>query len=203
MRVKPRNKKSGLPLPNDAKDAPHAADQARVAAALEGDESAYVAIMEEHQPMVAKLMWRFTRDPLILEELVHDSFVQTYLSLPKYRGTGPLGGWIRTIAVRVGYRHWKAKAKDKDRQSLNEAIVYDHAWKSTEPDELEPEAAHGALYAALAQLPPRDRLVLTLLYWENCSTEEASLLSGWSGSMVRVQAFRARKKLKKLLEKQK
>ena len=181
--------------------APFAADVARVAAALAGDESSYLAIVEEHQPMVARLMWRFTRDPLKLEELVHDTFVQTYLSLPKYRGTGPLGGWIRTIAVRAGYGHWREKAKDKDREVLNEQVALE-PWNPQAHDvpEVSPEEAHRELYDALAQLSPRDRLVLTLLYWENCSTEEAARLSGWSGSMVRVQAFRARKKLKKLLE---
>jgi len=183
------------------KDAAYASDQARVAAALAGDESAYLAIVEEHQPMVARLMWRFTRDPLKLEELVHDTFVQTYLSLPKYRGAGPLGGWIRTIGVRTGYRHWRDKARDKEREELNEQVAR-APWNETEaePELDSPEAAHRELYDALAQLPPRDRLVLTLLYWENCTTEEAAKLSGWSGSMVRVQAFRARKKLKKLME---
>lgn len=151
--------------------------------------------------MVAKLMWRFTRDPRTLAELVHDTFVQTYLSLEKYRGTGPLGGWIRTIGVRAGYRHWKEKAREKNRQTLDEGVALDPALYSPgEPAAESPEDAHRLLYEALAQLPPRDRLVLTLIYWENCSTREAAELTGWSGSMVRVQAFRARKKLKKLLE---
>jgi RNA polymerase sigma-70 factor (ECF subfamily) len=178
-----------------------AADVARVAAALAGDERAYMAIVEEHQPMVARLMWRFTRDPLKLEELVHETFVQTYLSLARYKGTGPLGGWIRTIGVRAGYRHWREKLKEKDREVLNEQVALE-PWHQHEKElpEDSPEEAHRELYDALAQLPPRDRLVLTLLYWENCSTEEAATLSGWSGAMVRVQAFRARKKLKKLLE---
>lgn len=181
--------------------APFADEVARVAAALAGDERAYMAIVEEHQPMVAKLMWRFTRDPLKLEEMVHDTFVQTYLSLPKYRGSGPLGGWIRTIAVRTGYRHWREKVKDKDKEALNEQIALE-PWRQSDQElpEESPETAHRELYDALAQLPPRDRLVLTLLYWENCTTDEAAKLSGWSGSMVRVQAFRARKKLKKILE---
>jgi len=177
-------------------------DLTRVSAVLSGDEAAYLALVEEHQPMVTRLMWRFTRDPLKLEELVHDTFVQTYFSLSKYKGSGPLGGWIRTIAVRAGYRHWKEKGKEKERETLNEQVALDPALlhpPDTTPED--PETAHRVLYDALAQLPPRDRLILTLLYWENCSTEDAAKLTGWSGSMVRVQAFRARKKLRKLLEK--
>ena len=190
-----------LRLGKDAIDPAFLQDFERATLAVAGDEAAYAAIVAEHQPTIARLMWRFTRDPGKLEELVHDTFVEVYFCLAKYRGTGPIGGWIRTIAVRIGYRFWREKKKDGERQTLNEQIAYDPALLSP-PSEIpeNPEEAHQELYESLALLGPRDRLVLTLLYWENCSTEEAAVLSGWSGSMVRVQAFRARKRLKKLLE---
>lgn len=188
-------------MPEKTTKNPYASDQTRVQAAVDGDEAAYAAIVAEFQPAIARLMWRFTRDPGKLEELVHDAFVEVYYSLPKYRGAGPLGGWIRTIAVRVGYKFWKHKKRDTERQAIHEQIA-----ATTPADVLtdtipeDPEEAHRVLYDSLALLGPRDRLVLTLLYWENCTTEEAAALSGWSSSMVRVQAFRARKRLKKLLE---
>ena len=56
------------------------------------------------------------------------------------------------------------------------------------------------MHALLARLPPRDRLVLTLIYLDGCSVAEAAELTGWSQTMTKVQAHRARKKLKKLLE---
>jgi len=46
----------------------------------------------------------------------------------------------------------------------------------------------------------RDRLVLTLLYWEGMSVAQAAGETGWSESMVKVQAHRARKKLRRWLE---
>jgi RNA polymerase sigma-70 factor, ECF subfamily len=188
-------------LPEHKSESPFSGELERVRAAVDGDESAYAAIVAEHQPAITRLMWRFTRDPRKLEELVHDAFVEVYFSLAKYRGTGPLGGWIRTIAVRVGYKFWKEKKKDSEHQSLNEEIATTPALLSPSNEVPEdPEEAHRALYDALALLAPRDRLVLTLLYWESCTTEEAAVLTGWSGSMVRVQAYRARKRLKKVLE---
>ncbi len=60
--------------------------------------------------------------------------------------------------------------------------------------------AAGQIAAALEQLPPRDRLVLTLLYLEDRSVAEAAELAGWSQTMIKVQAYRARKKVRKLLE---
>ena len=183
-------------------DSAFSEELARVRAAVDGDEAAYAAIVAEHQPVITRLMWRFTRDRAKLEELVHDTFVEVYFSLSKYRGTGALGGWIRTIAVRVGYKHWREKKKDADRRDLHDQLATEPSVDQASSQEIpeSPEEAHRELYDALSLLNPRDRLVLTLLYWENCTTEEAAVLSGWSGSMVRVQAFRARKRLKKLLE---
>jgi DNA-directed RNA polymerase specialized sigma24 family protein len=42
--------------------------------------------------------------------------------------------------------------------------------------------------------------VLTLIYLDGCSVAEAAEQAGWSQTMTKVQAHRARKKLKKLLE---
>jgi RNA polymerase sigma-70 factor (ECF subfamily) len=52
----------------------------------------------------------------------------------------------------------------------------------------------------LAELPPRDRLVLTLLHLEELDTQAIAERLGWSRTLVKVQAFRARQKLRKLLE---
>jgi DNA-directed RNA polymerase specialized sigma24 family protein len=43
-------------------------------------------------------------------------------------------------------------------------------------------------------------MVLTLLYVEELSVAQTAEETGWSRTMVKVQAHRARKKLKKLLE---
>ena len=52
----------------------------------------------------------------------------------------------------------------------------------------------------LRQLPEKDRLILTLLELEERSVAEIAALTGWSVSNVKVRAFRARKKLKTVLE---
>ena len=67
-------------------------------------------------------------------------------------------------------------------------------------DAMEPTEAAVLLHQLLAQLPPRDRLVLTLRYVEEHSVEAAAELTGWTRTMVKVQAWRARGKLRKLFE---
>ncbi|MEZ6045932.1 MAG: sigma-70 family RNA polymerase sigma factor [Planctomycetaceae bacterium] len=78
-------------------------------------------------------------------------------------------------------------------------------YDSTEAATDQPKSAEEAgnlLHAMLEQLPPRDRMILTLIYWEEHTVEEAAEVTGWSQSLVKVQAFRARKKLKQLLQEQ-
>ena len=43
--------------------------------------------------------------------------------------------------------------------------------------------------------------MLTLMYFEDCSTREIADRTGWTLTVVKVRAHRARQKLKKLLEK--
>jgi RNA polymerase sigma-70 factor, ECF subfamily len=138
-------------------------------------------------------MVRFTRDPRLLEELVQDVFVEAYFSLGGYRGDAPFEHWLQRIATRVGYRYWTRRRREPATVDVHlhepEVEVSDSARESRE------EVA-----VALEQLAPRDRLVLTLLYLESRSVAEAADLAGWSETMVKVQAHRARKRLRKLLE---
>ena len=49
----------------------------------------------------------------------------------------------------------------------------------------------------LESLPPKDRLILILLDLEEHSVQEIRQRTGWSASLIKVRAFRARKKLRK------
>ena len=59
-------------------------------------------------------------------------------------------------------------------------------------------AARELVHKLLGQLNPEDRLVLQLLDLEQRSVAETSEVTGWNRSLVKVRAFRARGKLKKL-----
>jgi len=50
----------------------------------------------------------------------------------------------------------------------------------------------------MSYLNPSERLVITLLHLEERSSQEVSRMTGWSVSLVKVKAFRARHKMRKL-----
>ena len=184
--------------PNDRGRDPVAVETTLIDAACSGDQDAFRQIVEGYQSTLTIQMRRFSRDPNAVEDLVHDVFVEAFMSLASFRRKSPFEHWLRKIAVRVGYRHWQLEARDKRRQeklreqSATATIIAEPASDATE--------ARDQLHAIMSKLSPRDRLVLTLLYWDGYSVAEAAKLAGWTQTMVKVQAHRARKRLKKLLE---
>ena len=175
-------------------------DREDVELTRQGDPDAYQRLVERYQDHVARILWRFSRDRGVHEELVQDVFVEAYLSLNTYRGKAPLDHWLARIATRVGYRFWKEKARQKDTEPFSLAEWDSIASDSDAIERIEADQAADLLHRLLEQLPPRDRLVLTLRYLDGCDVTETSRRTGWTRTMVKVQALRARDKLKKLIE---
>lgn len=166
-----------------------------------GDSEAYRRLIERHQEYIGRIMWRFSRDNRIHEELVQDVFVEAYVSLSSYRGKAPFTHWLACIATRVGYRYWKQMARQQKTETLSLEEWDRMAGQAERQSDLPAAERAGALiHNLLAHLPPRDRLVLTLRYIEGCSVAEAAQRTGWTQTLVKVQTLRARKKLKRLFE---
>ena len=174
-------------------------DARDVRASLGGDGEAYARIVRRHQPWLARRMLRFSRDRLVVEELVQETFVEAYFSLKNYRFEAPLPHYLQCIATRTGYRHWKSRKQTRERAAALQNLAPDGGPAPLDAPDPGAEAAR-ILDHVMEGLPPRDRLVITLLHLEEHSVAETAQLAGWSEVMVKVQAFRARRKLRQLLE---
>jgi len=175
-----------------------ALDLREVRLSLDGDGAAFRRLMERHQARVAAIMWRFSRDPDVHEELVGDVFLEVFESLRTFRARAPFEHWLSRIATRVGYRYWKRRRRERSIETT--PLEEWHEALAQPAETLAPEQASEILYGLVAMLPPRDRLVVTLRYLDDRSVEQTAQLTGWSQTMVKVQALRARRKLKKLFD---
>lgn len=166
-----------------------------IAASLKGDGEAYRRLIVKHQHLIAGQMRRFSRDPVVLEELVQEVFVEAYLSLKSFRGNAPFLHWLRRLATRTGYRYWKLQTRRHARETT---LPDDLPKLPAEPGTLTCSEAGEMLFHLLAQLNPEDRLVLTLFYFDDCETQEIANQTGWSRATVKVRLHRARNRLKEL-----
>jgi len=165
---------------------------------LDGDGDAFARLVRRYQDEIGRYMWRFTRDARRWEELVHDVFVQAFTSLKTFRGKAPLLHWLRRLATRVGYAHWKQKKKNRKVDSLPVEQWQDLT--ATEDGSIAAIEAGELIEKVLSQVSERDRLVLTLVYLEGNTIAEAAEYTGWTKTMTKVQLHRARGRLRKLLE---
>ena len=163
-----------------------------------GDAEAYKRLVQRHEEQITRLMWRFTTNQAICEKLVQDVFVEAYFSLKTYKGKSPLLHWLKKIGTRVGYQFWKERNKARRFVPLQNFDFVEEQDK----DSIEPDDAAKILYVLLSRLPSKDRLVLTLMYFDSCSLEEISKRTGWTVSAVKSRAMRARKKMKEIAEKE-
>ena len=173
-----------------------AADIEDIEQTLQGRGDAYARLVARYQGEIGQWLWRFSRDRTVWEELVQSVFVEAYLHLARFRREAPFLHWLRKIATRVGYHHWQVQARQRRRNV--QSLEIDPAMTAPAEDVSETQDEVAMLHVLLNRLPPRDRLVLTLLHIEERSVAETAQLVGWSQVMVKVQAFRARKKLRDL-----
>ena len=160
------------------------AEQREILAARSGDADAFARLIRCHEAAVARQMWRLTRDRTAHEELVQDVLVEAYYSLETFSGKSPLTHWLSRIATRVGYRFWKQQRRTEAVQTIDKAELI------AAEEQNDATAAAELLHRLFARLKPPERIVLTLLHLEACSTEQIAQRTGWPRAIVKMRAMR-------------
>lgn len=171
-------------------------DHALVFRAKNGDNTAFDILMVRHQTTVSSCMRRYSAIAQTIEELTQTVFVKAYLNIGTYEPRAPFANWLRTIAYRVGLDYWRQEKKGRHISYHGDMDCYaERVAKTQTPFERFDELAQ-----VINRLSPEDRLVLYMLYIDEHSVEEVANLMGWNRSMTKMRAFRARKRLRKILQ---
>ena len=176
-----------------------------VARVRQGDESAARALLAQLHPLVLKLVRAHRPRRTDEEDLVQIVFMKVFTKLDQFSGAVPLEHWVSRIAVNtclkaMRYERVRPEIRLSDLTEEEEQVVQRLA---STPDDL-PESVDAMsrelLGRLLGMLNAEDRLVVTLLNLEQKTVAEVRQVTGWSTPLVKVRAFRARQKMKRLLE---
>jgi RNA polymerase sigma factor (sigma-70 family) len=137
------------------------------------------------------------------EDLTQEIFLKMFTRLSQYQGSVPFPHWVSRIAVTTCIDHLRAQQRRPEFRwadlSENEADVLDAVLTSeNEVGAGDALAAHELVHKLLDQLKPDDRVVLQLLDLEQKTLVEVGEITGWNITLIKVRAFRARRKLQKL-----
>lgn len=132
--------------------------------------------------------------------------MKMFSRLDQYQGAVPFSHWVSRIAVTTCIDHLRAQKRRPEFRwadlSENEAEVLDAVLTSdNDVSANDALAARELVQKLLDQLKPDDRLVIQMLDLEQKTLIEIAGLTGWSTTLIKVRAFRARRKLQKLFEK--
>jgi RNA polymerase sigma-70 factor, ECF subfamily len=172
---------------------------------LRGNINSFEILIDRYQDYVARIVRNHVpRDEA--PEVAHNTFVQAYQSLPGFQGTGTFKNWLAKIAIRCCHDFWRGYYKKPENlvcpfpEGCRNWVDHLLTDQSTEQD-AERVEARDLLQWALGHLSAGDRMVLTLTHLNEYSHAEAAALLDWSVTRVKVQAHRARKKLRQILAK--
>jgi RNA polymerase sigma-70 factor, ECF subfamily len=179
---------------------------ALVQAALADDEDAARELVRHLYPLVAKVVRSHRPRRTSEEDLCQMIFIKVFRNLSSFSGEVPLEHWVSRIAVntclnQIASEKVRPEVRHADLSEDEEAVIQQ---LTSSAEELNPDkrfAARELVEHLLQSLKPAERLVIDLLYLQGRSVDEVRQLTGWSGSLVKVRAFRARQKMKHQLDK--
>jgi RNA polymerase sigma-70 factor, ECF subfamily len=184
----------------DAMDQP---DAELIAAVLKGNTAAFETLIQKYQPRVFATARRYARRESEVEDIVQEVFIKAYQKLGSYRAEAPFEHWLMRLAVRTCYDFLRSHQRNRE-INVTDFTQEEEQWLdqfAVAPDEVDDHAsaARDLVRKVLDQLPPEARMVIQLLEIEDRTVKEIAELTGWSETLVKVRAFRARAKMKKLL----
>ena len=179
--------------------------QSWVRSVQQGDEAAARALFNHLFPLVIKIVRAHLPRRTSEEDLVQTVFMKLFAKLDQFSGRVPLEHWVSRIAVntclnQISTERVRPELRWADLSEAEERVLQSLA---STTDDLEPShnlASRELVDRLLERLRPPDRLVVTLMHLEGRTVEEVRQITGWNASLIKVRAFRARRKMKKHLE---
>ena len=162
----------------------------------------FAEIVRRHQSRIFALLHRYERDAQKVEDLAQETFVKAWRALAQFDGRAPFDHWLSRIATRVALDHLRREKRRQNEIGLPELGEDAADWLRNDDgqSELESRAAAELLAMAMRELSPLDQVVITMQEIEGRTVKDICVATGASGVAVRVRALRARRKLKRALE---
>lgn len=143
-------------------------------------------VMGRYETMVFRLAYSYTRSRSDAQDLCQEVFLRYYCRRPIFASEEHRRAWLLRVTVNRCKSHLSS-------WWVRRTVPLDDRISMPEPEYLE-------LDEALRRLPEKDRLVIHLFYYEDCSTREIAKLTRSTEGAVRTRLTRARQQLGRFLK---
>lgn len=146
-------------------------------------------IVDTYGDMLYRVAYQYTRNRSEAEDITQDVFVAMLKKMP-FKSEEHLKAWIIRVAINKSINYLKSNRKRVLSLDENIDVAGEQNFDREEIEELQ-------------SLPRFDRSVIYLYYYEGYSIKEIAKITGKSANSINIRLFRAREKLKTLLEERK
>jgi len=193
-----------LPVTPNAPEKPILQGEAELADAIArartGDAEAWGGLYRRFAPAI----FRFCRRALPTREDAEDAtteiFMKVHEKFGQYDPQRPFSSWLYKVAAN---HCWDTLRRRHTRQDLETGDSETLPLESSDPGQLTrliDEQTNNGVRSALAQLPPRARMVLVLRYYSDFTYDEIAEALHLPREAVGVTLLRARHQLRRVLE---
>ncbi len=171
-----------------------ASDADLLEASARRDQRAFAAIVARHHAPVYRLAWRLLNGNADAEDVAQEAFVKLWLNPAQVRDAKALKGWLMRVAANLA----TDRLRRKSHADLDEIGEVADTGKRAD-GELAERAATRRVDEGIAKLPERQKLAVTLVYFENMTNIAAAAVMDISVEAVESLLARARRSLKENL----
>ncbi|AKL98717.1 RNA polymerase sigma factor [Endomicrobium proavitum] len=184
-------------------------DTQLVRLAKEGQIAAFESLITKYKDKVFNIAFSYTANYAASDDIAQNVFVKVYLNLSSFQEKAAFSTWLYRITINECFNGLK-KERKKNTVSLESEISGQEniLLKDTLADpnaDIEQKfissETQKLIRSALLKLSDKYRMILTLRDIEDISYEDIAKIMKISDAKVKVWLFRARRKLKTILDK--
>ena len=159
-----------------------------------GDTGARHALYVQYVDRVFRTVRGMLRSDADAEDVTQDAMLTVLTSLHKYRprADARFAAWVMTIAVNTARRRFRRRRPELTATGVLPEVPDDGADPA---DRLDRERQRRALLVALAELPVRERVIVSLRYGAELNASEIAAAVGGEPAAIRKSLARARTRL--------
>lgn len=166
---------------------------------LRGEPSAQKALYDLFSDDMFKVCLMYAADYDAANDLLQEGFLKVFQKLDKYKPSGSLGGWIRTVITNTCIDQYRTNKWEKRKKLLDNDYEMDALMVTF--NEVENRFKEADFLEIIKDLPEGYRMVLNLYFLEGYKHQEIAEKLDISLGTSKSQLFKAKKFLKEILEK--
>ncbi len=169
-------------------------DQELATACINGDRNAQEQLWKQFSRKMMTVCLRYCDSREEAEDVLQEGFIKVFEKMNQWQGTGPLGGWIRTIIVNTALTYLRSRKKWKNTTTI-ETAVHLNADEVNAISSMNEES----LLKLIETMPSGYKTVFNLFAIEGYGHKEIADLMGISENTSKTQFLKAKNWLKKNL----